>query len=145
VQPNPMRIMATRPIASSINWLIWLVENARCVDVLSEVQLDDPPTWFGSNGARIPSIPLLASGWLKAVEVTNMQAKDTSIQKSPCSSPLPELEVPMINTMVACLGVEHGKFNGLNVQLAYAATRLANGACGAEASHKILRVWDEIR
>jgi len=35
-----------------------------------------------------------------------MEAKDFTIRKTPCSSPLPELEVPMINTMVACLGVE---------------------------------------
>ena len=55
-----------------------------------------------------------------------MEAKDFTIRKTPCSSPLPELEVPMINTMVACLGVEHRKLNGLNMQLAYGATRLAS-------------------
>jgi len=32
-----------------------------------------------------------------------MEAKDTMIRKAPCSGPLPDLEVPMINTMVACL------------------------------------------
>jgi len=47
-----------------------------------------------------------------------MEANDFSIQKTPCSGPLPELEIPMINTMVACLGVEHRKWNGLNMQLA---------------------------
>jgi hypothetical protein len=74
-----------------------------------------------------------------------MEAKDTTIRKTPCSSPLPELEVPMINTMVACLGVEHRKLNGLNMQLAYGATRLASDPGAIEANQKVLRVWDEIR
>jgi hypothetical protein len=74
-----------------------------------------------------------------------MEAKDFTIRKTPCSSPLPELEGPMINTMVACLVVEHKKLNGLNVQLAYGATRLASDSGGIEANQKVLRVWDEIR
>jgi hypothetical protein len=84
--------------------------------------------------------------WIAQVaEATNMEAKDTTIRKTPCSSPLPELEVPMINTMVACLGVEHRKLNGLNLQLAYSATRLASDTGAIEANQKVLRVWDEIR
>jgi hemerythrin-like domain-containing protein len=74
-----------------------------------------------------------------------MEAKDTTIRKTPCSSPLPDLEVPMINTMVACLGVEHRKLNDLNMQLAYSATRLAGEGCAMEANQKVLRMWDEIR
>jgi iron-sulfur cluster repair protein YtfE (RIC family) len=74
-----------------------------------------------------------------------MEAKDFTIRKTPCSSPLPELEVPMINTMVACLGVEHRRLNGLNMQLAYGATRLASDPGAIEANQKVLRVWDEIR
>jgi len=74
-----------------------------------------------------------------------MEAKDTTIRKTPCSSPLPELEVPMINTMVACLGVEHRRLNGLNVQLAYSATRLASDPGAIEPNQQALRVWDEIR
>jgi hypothetical protein len=79
-----------------------------------------------------------------------MEAKDFTIRKTPCSSPLPELEVPMINTMVACLGVQHRRLNGLNMQLAYGATRLAGdgGAIEAnqiDAKQIVLRVWDEIR
>jgi hypothetical protein len=70
---------------------------------------------------------------------------EATIRKTPCSSPLPELEVPMINTMVACLRVEHRKLNGLNMQLAYGATRLASDAGAIEANQKVLRVWDEIR
>jgi iron-sulfur cluster repair protein YtfE (RIC family) len=84
--------------------------------------------------------------WIAQVaEATNMEAKDTTIRKTPCSSPLPELEVPMINTMVACLGVEHRKLSGLNMQLAYGATRLASDPDSIEANQKVLRVWDEIR
>jgi hypothetical protein len=78
-------------------------------------------------------------------EGTNMEANDTMIRKAPCNSPLPELEVPMINTMVACLGVEHRKLNGLNMRLAYGATRLASDSGAIEASQNVPRVWDEIR
>jgi hypothetical protein len=74
-----------------------------------------------------------------------MEAKDFTIRKSPCNSPLPELEVPMINTMVACLGVEHRKLNALNMKLAYGATRLTSDPGAIEANQKVLRVWDEIR
>jgi len=73
-----------------------------------------------------------------------MEAKDTAIRKTLCSSPLPELEIPMINTMVACLGVEHRKWNGLNMQLAYSASSLANDGAAIEAN-QVLRVWDEIQ
>jgi iron-sulfur cluster repair protein YtfE (RIC family) len=51
----------------------------------------------------------------------------------------------MINTMVACLGVEHRKLSGLSMQLAYGATRLAGDLGAMEANQKVLRVWDEIR
>ena len=74
-----------------------------------------------------------------------MEAKDLTIRKSPCSSPLPDLEVPMINTMVACLGVEHRRLNDLNMQLAYAATKLAGDGGSIEANQKALQAWDEIR
>jgi hypothetical protein len=71
--------------------------------------------------------------------------KDTTIRKAPCSSPLPELEVPMINTMVACLGVQHRKLNDLNMQFAYGATRLVGDPGTIEGNQMVLRVWDEIR
>jgi hypothetical protein len=81
----------------------------------------------------------------QVAEVTNMEANDFTIRQTPCSSPLPELEVPMINTMVACLGAEHRKLNGLNMLLAYGATRLTSDGGAIEANQKVLRVWDEIR
>jgi hypothetical protein len=93
----------------------------------------------------IPTIPLGGIRIAQVGEATNMEANDFTIQKTPCSSPLPELEVPMINTMVACLRVEHRKLNGLNMQLAYGATRLASDSGAIEANQKVLRVWDEIR
>src|SRR6202050_3040413 len=74
-----------------------------------------------------------------------MEAKQFSIRKTPCNSPLPDLEVPMINTMVACLGAEHRRLNGLNIQLAYAATRLAGDPGAIEVNQQALRVWDDIR
>jgi hypothetical protein len=62
-----------------------------------------------------------------------------------CDSPLPELEVPMINTMVACLGIEHQKLNDLIMQLACAATRLAKDPGAVTANERALQVWDEIQ
>jgi hypothetical protein len=74
-----------------------------------------------------------------------MEAKDFTIRNTPCSSPLPELEVPMINTMVACLGVEHRRLNGLDMRLAFAASRLAGDPSAIASSQQALPVWDEIR
>jgi hypothetical protein len=74
-----------------------------------------------------------------------METKDFTIQKAPCSRPLPELEVPMINTMVACLGVEHRRLNGLDMRLAFATSRLAGDPSTIEANQQALPVWDEIR
>jgi hypothetical protein len=51
----------------------------------------------------------------------------------------------MINTMVACLGAEHSKLNGLDMRLAYGATRLASDGNAVEANQNVLQVWDEIR
>ena len=74
-----------------------------------------------------------------------METKDFTIQKAPSSRPLPELEVPMINTMVACLGVEHRRLNGLDMRLAFAASRLAGDPSAIEANQQALPVWNEIR
>jgi hypothetical protein len=74
-----------------------------------------------------------------------MEANNFTIRQMPCSNSLPELEVPMINTMVACLEAEHRKLNGLNMLLAYGATRLTSDGGAIEANQKVLRVWDEIR
>ncbi len=73
-----------------------------------------------------------------------MEAIEVTTQMTLCGGPLPDLEVPMINTMVACLGIEHKKLNYSVVQLAFAATRLASDP-GAATAKRALHLWDEIR
>jgi hypothetical protein len=74
-----------------------------------------------------------------------MKHPQDKTQMTPCDSPLPELEVPMINTMVACLGLEHQKLNDLIMQLAGAATTLANDPGAVRANERALQVKDEIQ
>jgi Hemerythrin HHE cation binding domain len=74
-----------------------------------------------------------------------MKHPQDKTQMTPCDGPLPELEVPMINTMVACLGIEHRKLNDLIMQLACAATRLANDPGAVTANERALQVRDEIQ
>jgi hemerythrin-like domain-containing protein len=73
-----------------------------------------------------------------------MEAMQVTTQ-APCGSPLAQLEIPMINTMVACLGSEHRKLNDLNLQLALAATRLAHSEGEAGAYQRAVALWDEIQ
>jgi hypothetical protein len=74
-----------------------------------------------------------------------MDATQVTTGMTPCGSPLPELEVPMINTMVTCLGSEHRKLDEHTLQLAFAATRLASDPDSPAAEHRAIEVWDEIR
>ena len=74
-----------------------------------------------------------------------MEHPQNKIQLTPCDGPLPELEGPMINTMVACLGIEHRKLNDLIMQLACAATRLANDPGAVTANERALQLRDEIQ
>jgi hypothetical protein len=64
---------------------------------------------------------------------------------TPCDRPLPELEIPMINTVVTCLGSEHRKLNDHILRLAFAATRLASDPDALTADQRAVEVWDEIR
>lgn len=82
---------------------------------------------------------------IATTEANNMEATQITTPMTLCCSPLPELEVPMINTTVTCLGSEHRKLNGLIVQLAFAATRLASDPGAVTAKQRALQVWDEIR
>jgi hemerythrin-like domain-containing protein len=66
-------------------------------------------------------------------------------QMSPCGGPLPELEIPMINSIVRCLGSEHRKLDDHILQLALAATRLASEPDSIGASRRANEVWNEIR
>jgi iron-sulfur cluster repair protein YtfE (RIC family) len=74
-----------------------------------------------------------------------MEATQVNIQMTPCGSSLPELEVSMINTMVACLGNEHRKLDERILQLALAASRLASDPNEHTANQRAIEVWDEIR
>ncbi len=74
-----------------------------------------------------------------------MVAKPMTIQPTPCSSPLPDLEVPMISTMVGCLSSEHKKLNGLGMQLALAATRVISDPGAISANQRALRGPQRLR
>jgi hemerythrin-like domain-containing protein len=74
-----------------------------------------------------------------------METMQVTNDVTPCGSPLPELEVPMISTMVQCLGSEHRKLDDLIMQLALAATRLANDPKSINANQRAVDLWDEIR
>jgi hypothetical protein len=74
-----------------------------------------------------------------------MDAMQVTTRMTPCGSPLPELEVPMINAMVTCLGSEHRKLDEHTLQLAFAATRLASDPDSPAAEQRAIEVWDEIR
>jgi hemerythrin-like domain-containing protein len=74
-----------------------------------------------------------------------MEATQLTTPVSPCGGPLPDLEIPMINTIVACLGSEHRRLNELTMQLAFAATRLATDPESGTAKQRAIEIWDEIR
>ncbi len=74
-----------------------------------------------------------------------MEIDQLIAQMSPCGGPLPDLEVPMINTIVTCLGAEHRKLNELTMRLAFAAAHLAGDSDAIAAQQLALELWDEIR
>src|SRR5215831_18752947 len=74
-----------------------------------------------------------------------MVAIPLTAQIPPCSDPLPELQIPMINTMVRCLESEHRKMDEHILQLALAAARLGRDPNELTAETRTLQVWCEIR
>jgi hypothetical protein len=90
---------------------------------------------------------LLAFGLLIGIqrEITNMETTQTAIDVTPCGCPLSDLEVPMINTMIACLSSEHQKLNNLTMQLALTAAHLATEPRATARQAHALELWDEIR
>jgi Hemerythrin HHE cation binding domain len=74
-----------------------------------------------------------------------VEAAPITAQMTPCSEPLPDLEVPMINAIVACLGCEHKKLSGLISRLALIVTRPIDRQDEATANHDTLEIWEEIR
>jgi iron-sulfur cluster repair protein YtfE (RIC family) len=62
-----------------------------------------------------------------------------------CFVRLPDLEVPMINSLVSCLAREHTKLDEQLLKLALAATRLAANPNDDEARAHATEVWEGIR
>ena len=74
-----------------------------------------------------------------------MEAAQLMTKMTPCTQPLPDLEVPMINAIVTCLGSEHEKLNSLITRLALAATRPVDLREPVAAIRAALEIWEEIR
>src|SRR2546430_246238 len=66
-------------------------------------------------------------------------------QMSPCSNPLPELQIPMINSLVRCLQSEHEKLAEHILELALAANSLAGDPGELTARERAVQAWDQIR
>jgi hypothetical protein len=74
-----------------------------------------------------------------------MDVTQFTTEITPCGGPLPELEIPMINTMVACLASEHRRLDEHILSLALAANRLTNDSDALTAGQAAFGIWDEIR
>src|SRR5262249_54125092 len=77
-------------------------------------------------------------------EVKLMGAMGITTQMTRCSS-LPDLETPMIDSMVKCLGSEHRKFADLVMQLAIATARQVADPESVAGKQRVLEIWDELR
>ncbi len=73
-----------------------------------------------------------------------MNAVDVTVKKD-CFVTLPDLEVPMIKSLVSCLTREHTKLDEQILQLALAATRFAANPNDDEVSAQTKEVWEGIR
>jgi hemerythrin-like domain-containing protein len=74
-----------------------------------------------------------------------METMEENLDMTPCGGPLPELEVPMINSIVSCLGIEHRRLDKLNLQLGAAAARLEREPNTVAAFQQANEIWEEIR
>jgi len=63
---------------------------------------------------------------------------------SPCGGPLPDLEVPMISTIVSCLSCEHRKLDQRIIQLAFAASHAASNPDWRDDGNRLAELWDEL-
>jgi hypothetical protein len=79
------------------------------------------------------------------LEALYMDVTQLTTETTPCGSQLPELEIPMINTMVACLASEHRRLDEHTLSLALAANRLAGDSDAFTADQPAFAIWDEIR
>jgi hypothetical protein len=62
-----------------------------------------------NSTGEIPGIDIAPSSINR--RCNNMDAMQVTTEMTPCGEPLPELEIPMINTMVTCLGSEHRRLD----------------------------------
>jgi iron-sulfur cluster repair protein YtfE (RIC family) len=69
----------------------------------------------------------------------------TSYEAPPRSGAMPELQIPMISTLVSCLASEHRRLDEHVLQLALAANRLATHPDELRAKARASEAWDEIR
>ena len=74
-----------------------------------------------------------------------MNAIPVAAKKTDCFAALPDMEVPMINSLVSCLAREHTKLDEQILNLALAATRLAASPNDDEASAHTKEVWEGIQ
>ena len=75
---------------------------------------------------------------MKAIDAANGKKAD-------CFVALPDLEGPMISSLVSCLAHEHLKLNEQILQLALVATRLAANPNDNEVTGHAMEVWEGIR
>jgi Hemerythrin HHE cation binding domain len=66
-------------------------------------------------------------------------------KKADCFVALPDLEGPMINSLVSCLAREHRKLDEQILQLALVATRLSANPNDNQTSGHAMEVWTDIR
>jgi hypothetical protein len=82
---------------------------------------------------------------IQKAEGNDMEVTQITNETTPCGDPLPELEVPMINAMVSCLGSEHRKLDEHILHLALAATRLESNVDSVTANQCAAEAWNQIR
>jgi hypothetical protein len=75
---------------------------------------------------------------MKAIDAANGRKGD-------CFVTLPDLEVPMIRSLISCLAHEHRKLDEQILQLALAATRLAADPNDDEAKERTIEMWEGVR
>jgi hypothetical protein len=73
-----------------------------------------------------------------------MDALEVRTKNSPCGGRLPDLEVPMISTMVSCLSCEHRKLDENIIQLAFTASRAASTPDSQENRERMAELWNAI-
>lgn len=70
---------------------------------------------------------------------------DLANKRTDCFVSLPDLEAPMIQSLVSCLAREHTKLDEQILQLALAATRLAADPANDHANRHAAEGWNDIR